>query len=39
MNLEQLTNEKALIAAGNKELVKMTQTIKEKLGKMLCCYY
>ncbi|KAK6643619.1 hypothetical protein RUM43_005129 [Polyplax serrata] len=30
-NLEQLTSEKALIAAGNKELIKMTQVIKEKL--------
>lgn len=31
-NLQELTREKALIAAGHKELSRMTQGIKEKLG-------
>jgi hypothetical protein len=32
LNLRQLTREKALIAAGHHELVKMTEDIKKKLG-------
>ena len=31
-NIEQLMQEKMLIAAGNRELMKMTETIHEKLG-------
>jgi len=32
MNLRQLTREKALIAAGQKELAAMTMEVKSKLG-------
>jgi hypothetical protein len=32
LNLRQLTREKALIAAGHHELVKMPEDIKKKLG-------
>ena len=34
-NIEQLMQEKMLIAAGNRELMKMTETIHEKLGMTL----
>ena len=34
-NIEQLMQEKMLIAAGNRELMKMTETIHEKLGMMV----
>ena len=37
-NLHELVREKALIAAGHKELAHMTQNIREKLGKReICC--
>jgi len=31
-NLRELSKEKSLIAAGNRELASMTETIKKKLG-------
>lgn len=32
LNLRELTREKALIAAGHRELAKMTEDVKKKLG-------
>ena len=32
-NMDELKNEKALIAVGNKELAELTENIKQKLGK------
>jgi hypothetical protein len=38
LNLRELTREKALIAAGHREISKMTEDVKKKLGECDRCF-